>query len=311
MLLLGYGATRLLPRPGTTPVKKFGASKADNLFSPFVPLADANAWLDRLGEERRAPMAEGLKQLLLLDKEARIALDSGPPPIASVELHGQRIPLSDLSDGYQGMAALAADVMGVMGKRWPEMALAEGIVLIDEIDAHLHPRWKMQVVERLRTVFPRLQFLMTTHDPLCLRGLKSEEVAVLRRDARDAVQVLRDLPSPAGLRVDQILTSDLFGMNSTRSPEDDQLFEEYYRLLAMRQRTAEEETELAGLKGRLEGRDLMGKDQRERLMLEAADLFLAESRQEPDADRRTALKEETKQKIADLWAAVAPSGSGR
>jgi uncharacterized protein (TIGR02646 family) len=306
VLLLGYGSTRLLPRPGSTPVEKFGASKADNLFSPFVPLEDADRWLCGLEPDELRRMEEGLKQLLPLGYDEARFFPGGSPPRIQVEMFGSRVSLDRLSDGYQSVVALATDVMSVMKLRWPEMELAEGIVLIDEIDAHLHPRWKMQVVDRLRKVFPRLQFLMTSHDPLCLRGLRAGEVAVMRRDLQGGIHVLTDLPSPEGLRVDQILTSEFFGLNSTRSPEDDQLFAEYYALLAERKPSAAQRKRLAELKKQLEGRDLLGTTPRERLMLEAADRFVAQARVEENAGEREALAEDVRQKIADLWASVPP-----
>lgn len=307
VLLLGYGATRLLPRPGTVPVTRFGASKTDNLFNPFVPLDDANAWFCGLPAEELARVERSLQKLLLLGDDVRFFAEPGDPPVVHVEAYGARVSLDRLSDGYQSIVALAADIMSVLRLRWTEMDLAEGIVLIDEIDAHLHPRWKMQVVQRLREVFPRLQFLMTSHDPLCLRGFKAGEVAVMRRDAEGRVSVLTDLPSPEGLRVDQILTSEFFGLNSTRSPEDDQLFEEYYQLLAVRRPAAKQKARLAELKAQLEGRDLLGTTRRERLVLEAADRFLAREAAETDAGVRSQLKEETRQKIADLWESVPPA----
>lgn len=306
VLLLGYGSTRLLPRPGAEPVRDFGASKADNLFSPFVPLEDADGWLSRLSSDELRQMEEGLKRLLLLGDDAHF-LPEGSPPRIKVEGFGPRVSLDRLSDGYQSVVALATDVMSVMKLRWPEMELAEGIVLIDEIDAHLHPRWKMQVVQRLRQVFPGIQFLMTSHDPLCLRGLRAGEVAVMRRDSKGGVHVLTDLPSPEGLRVDQILTSEFFGLNSTRSPEDDQLFEEYYRLLAERKLSAPQKKRLAELKKQLEGRDLFGDSPRERLMLEAADRYVAQARVEESGEERAALEERVREEITALWDVVKPA----
>jgi uncharacterized protein (TIGR02646 family) len=310
VLMLGYGATRLLPRAETPPITAFGASKADNLFSPFVPLSDASSWLCTLAEGDFERMKQGLRSLLLLPDGADIKAEAGTLPTVRIETHGIAISLERLSDGFQSVVALAADIMSVMRLRWPEMDLAEGIVLIDEIDAHLHPRWKMQVVQRLREVFPRLQFLMTSHDPLCLRGLRAGEVAVLRRNGKGAVWLVEDLPSPEGLRIDQILTSDFFGLNSTRSPEDDELFDDYYRLLALRNPTAAQKARLVELKAKLAQRDLMGTTPRERLMLEAADRFVAASRTTADADQRHQLDEATKQKIVDLWSSVKPAPRG-
>ncbi|HSN85981.1 MAG TPA: AAA family ATPase, partial [Thermoanaerobaculia bacterium] len=144
------------------------------------------------------------------------------------------------------------------------------------------------------------------HDPLCLRGLRAGEVAVMRRDLKGGVHVLTDLPSPEGLRVDQILTSEYFGLNSTRSPEDDQLFEEYYLLLAERKPSAAQRKRLAELKKLLADRDLFGDSTRERLMLEAADRYVAESRVEASGEKRAAMEEQVRQEIAALWDEATP-----
>jgi hypothetical protein len=89
------------------------------------------------------------------------------------------------------------------GRSGPAMEVAEGIVVIDELGAHLHPRWRMRIVASLCEVFPRVQFVASTHDPLCLRGLFDGKVTVLRRDAEQGVVSITDLPPIAGLRVDQ------------------------------------------------------------------------------------------------------------
>ena len=99
-----------------------------------------------------------------------------------MEAFGLRVPLEDLSDGYQSVVALATDLMLSLLARWPSVDVAEGTVLIDELGAHLHPRWRMRIVTSLRQVFPRVQFLSSTHDPLCLRGLGDGEVVVVKRD---------------------------------------------------------------------------------------------------------------------------------
>ena len=116
---------------------------------------------------------------------------------------GSTVPLDRLSDGSQSVVALACDVLAVLLNRWTDAAAAEGIVVLDELGAHLHPRWRMRIVVGLRKLFPRVQFLVTTHDPLCLRGLEAGEVALIERlDDEDRTVVVRqDLPSVAGLRV--------------------------------------------------------------------------------------------------------------
>lgn len=301
VLLLAYGATRLLPRAGVEPAAGTEYARVDNLFNPFVPLKDATDWLLGLPEESFQSIARALKDLLSLADRDRLVRHVGPPARVEVETLGITVPLEQLSDGYQSVLALATDVMAVMLDRWKAMDVAEGIVLLDEIGAHLHPRWKMRIVKSLRQVFPRVQFIVSTHNPLCLRGLLEGEVTVMRRGAGGQIVALTDLPPVEGLRVDQLLTSEHFGLDSTVDPQIDEMFEEYYRLLAARERSQAEEERLAELKARLEKLDLLGTTRRERLALEAVDEYLAEEPRLVDPDRRRALKDETRSKVAEIW----------
>jgi DNA replication protein DnaC len=294
VLLLGYGATRLLPpeaeKEGTKKKSSSDglASKADNLFNPFVALNDAQSWLGGLTESDFYFIARGLKQLLLLDKEELIK-DPERKGRILVTSYRSRVPLDDMSAGFQSVVALTADVMSVLRLRWETMEAAEGIVLVDEIDAHLHPRWKMQIVSRLRNAFPRLQFVVTSHDPLCLRGLHGGEVVVMKRDGHGKPIAITDLPSPDSLRVDQILTSEFFGLNTTVEPEIDQAFDRYYKLLAVRKPSASQQAEIAELKSQLRVSQQLGTTRRERVMLEAVDTFLAEQDITSDKEHRAGL----------------------
>lgn len=72
--------------------------------------------------------------------------------------------LEQLSDGYRSIITLAADLTHYFMSRYGSMTAAEGLVLVDELGAHLHPQWQMRVVSAFRNAFPRLQFIATTHD---------------------------------------------------------------------------------------------------------------------------------------------------
>ena len=227
-----------------------------------------------------------------------------------LRLSGVDVTLDELSAGYQSVVVLAVDIMaGVFGQA-RDLRFASGIVLIDELDAHLHPRWKMQIVSSLRRTFPGLQFIATTHEPLCLRGLKTGEIAVMRRENR-TVKVIGDVPSPEGLRVDQLLTSPLFGLHSTVDPAADRDFQRYYQLLGKTVLTNEEERERQELSRRLTeagilGTPVVGHTRRDQLIYDAVDRYLAK---EPllSADERTQFREETKQKVASIWQDVLAS----
>jgi hypothetical protein len=197
--------------------------------------------------------------------------------------------------------SLVLDIMSVLLFRWGAMESAEGIVLIDEIDAHLHPQWKMQIIDRLRSVFPRVQFIVTSHEPLTLRGLHAGEVAVLRRGRNGNVSVITDLPSPRALRIDQILTSEFFGLNSTSDPETERLFGEYYELLVIAKPRAAEKRRIATLQKELDDRELLGENRRERMMLDAADRFLAAEEAAPDKVRASGRKQHVERALDAMW----------
>ena len=248
-----------------------------------------------------------IKDLLTLDDDA-ILEQTGQS--ISVLTKDARVPLQSLSDGYQSVVALTVDILDVLSRMWPKVSDAEGIVLIDELDVHLHPRWQMKIVASLRNALPRVQFVTTTHQPLCLRGLGKGEVVVMQRDAEGVLEPLYDLPSPADFRVDQLLTSDFFGLQSTVDPETEALFDTYYALLALPRRTAEQEAEMEELKSVLSTRRQLGDTQRESLYYEAIDKLLAaqktRERRPPDQ-----LRDEAVTQIGDIWAnAMKNAGAG-
>jgi uncharacterized protein (TIGR02646 family) len=300
-ILLGFGSARWLPRPGGFEPDRGEFLRVRNLFNPFVPLADTLGWLGGLrpGEFRKTEGA--LLRLLSLDSGERLRRRQGEavmqPPKEPVS---KAIPLRQLSDGYQAVLAMVGDILELLSRKRIDMAAAEGVVLIDEIGAHLHPRWQMQAVSRLRNAFPNLQFLVTTHDPLCLRGLHDGEILVLRRDTRNCIVAITELPSVEGLRVDQLLMSPHFGLISTMDEQLEQLFDEYYRLLAEPRLSKRQSERLQDLRGQLDRYEQLGTNRREQLMLEAIDEHLAK---EADAlhDRKDELlREETRAKLATI-----------
>ena len=313
VLLLGYGATRLLPRPEPEGGRTAAApasmkfANVDNLFSPFVALKDPVPWMLSLDKQRFDNVARALKGLLPLSQADRVVRSSK----RGVEVHafGTRLTLDELSDGYQSVVALATDIMQVLMHRWQAMEVAEGIVAIDEVEAHLHPRWRMRIVSSLREVFPRIQFLTTSHDPLALRGLVDGEAVVMRRMPDHEVFALTDLPPIQGLRVDQLLTSEIFGLNSTADPEVDMLLEEYRELRWYGGASAEARRRRGQLRKDLDARQLLGRDRRERLVLEAAEDYLAAEAHMPDGEKRRELKRSTKKRIAKIFAEAVPPES--
>lgn len=251
VLLLGYGSTRILQR---TPGDDLGERyiRVKNLFAPTAALNDAEAWLvdrSRVDDERFREVALALKDLLMLDEDDQFERDAGR---VYVRVYDTRVTLEELSDGFQSVVALAVDIMIALFERWPSMKVAEGIVLLDEIEVHLHPTWKIEIVDRLRRCFPMVAFLVTTHDPLCLKGLEDGEIAVLRRDAERRVDLTQGLASVDYMRADQILTSPMFGLATTRGASTVSKAGRYAALYRLPARTHDEEAEFRRLEAEME-----------------------------------------------------------
>lgn len=299
VLLLGYGSTRLLPRYGSLkPEAPSGAARfarVRNLFNPYIPLADAGEWLLSLGRKQFDVAAKVIKDLLSLDEKARIRRGRWD---IEVEAFGSRSSLRLLSDGYQSMLALSADIMSVMFTAWSDMTVAEGVVLIDELEAHLHPMWKMRIVSNLKKCFPRIQFIVTTHDPLCLRGLSKGEIVVLKRDSENRVFSVAELPDVRGLQTDQLLTSDHFGLHTSADPDTEQKFGQYYELLARPSRTRDEEMLLLQLKEEIRKADYLGMNRRDQALLEGIDKYLAIAERTADPKHRGRLLDKASSQIA-------------
>jgi len=182
---------------------------------------------------------------------------------------GTIVPLDYVS---QGMISVIAWIGTLLQRMYavransPDPTKEPAVVLIDEIDAHLHPEWQQEIVVRLKSNFPNVQFIATTHSPLVVAGLRREEVFVATRDMEPGSGVTV-IPSPIhfeGLRADQILTSPLFGLSSTRQLHVDR----YSELLAKSARTPVEERELEILRASIAEPDEMKRTTRLRHALD-------------------------------------------
>ena len=297
VVLLGYGATRLLPAGEHKPAEGNGFARIDNLFDPFVPTIDGRRWLLEQDTDRFMEAEEILRDLLGLSDDVEFQNSN-----ETLELYveGKLISIDHLSNGYQSIFAVTIDMLEMLYSVWDNPRNAEGIVLIDELGAHLHPRWQMRIVGSLRKAFPSVQFIASTHQPLCLRGLSASEVAVLAMDEEDNIVIVETIPAPETLRVEQLLTSDYFGLRSTTDPEIEKMFNSYYKLLAMLERTDEQNVEIKQLKNSLKGRVNLGDTERERLYYEVIDRILASNNSVP---RRSidSLAKDAHNEIELLW----------
>lgn len=273
VLILGYGSTRLLPRDDMISNHEVTWARTENLFNPFIPLVNVREYLLSLSDEDFKNVKKAIESLFL--EKVIIDRDQIYEEVyfGSTNSYSK---LEDLSDGYQTIIALATDIMMVMKNRWRNFD-AEGIVLIDEIDAHLHPRWNIEIVSRLKRAFPKVQFIATTHNPLSLRGLIDGEVAVLLENEEREAYITQKLPSQKGFNVEGLLTSKFFGLYDTM-PELNELFDRYYLLLSNPSPNERQKEEIKNLQDRLSKYEKVGTTLREQKFYEAVDYYFAHYR---------------------------------
>jgi predicted ATP-binding protein involved in virulence len=95
--------------------------------------------------------------------------------------NGQWMAYQNLSSGFKGIVRLAADIAYRAIILNPHLGIdavknTKGVVLVDELDMHLHPKWQKQVIEDLKLAFPNIQFIVTTHSPFIVQSLRANEV---------------------------------------------------------------------------------------------------------------------------------------
>ncbi|MEV5534034.1 AAA family ATPase [Streptomyces prunicolor] len=188
-LLAGYGSFRRLSQGDDGPRKRSVAlSRLGTLFDEDASLADGVAWLvgqhlralegDAAAAELKATALAVLGDGLLPDDCQVVDVDSEG---LWVEREGRWYPLREMSDGLRTVTALVVDLLrqvyeSYAAAREAGAALAEsregrtvvpvpGVVLIDEVDAHLHVSWQRRIGPWLTAHFPGIQFLVTTHSP--------------------------------------------------------------------------------------------------------------------------------------------------
>lgn len=166
------------------------AAFADALVSRGLQLGELAAWMVAQ-EVLRAEHPRAAKHLAALRRAAtgflpeckNLRAEAAPRPRLLVDKEGLTLDVRQLSDGERSLLALALDLARRLSQANPDVAdpvkQGRAVVLIDELDLHLHPRWQRTVVERLTEVFPRCQFIATTHSPQIIAGVQPEQIVLL------------------------------------------------------------------------------------------------------------------------------------
>ncbi|KIH84713.1 AAA family ATPase [Pseudomonas batumici] len=251
--VFAYGAFRQYQKQ----VRRYSPGKSIiNLFDSTALLSNPEKWLLGLKQVEFDSVVRALRDILSIEGEFEVMerdFENQRCLIVTAAAGSQalcRTPLSLASSGYRSVLAMVCDIIqGLMNRRinphFESLETAQAVVLIDEVEAHLHPRWKIQIMGALRSALPNVTFIATTHDPLCLRGMRDGEVIVMQRvasaDNPDSEwpvmveQVIR-LPNVSQLTIEQLLTSDFFSLSSTDQPDTERELAMFADLLAARER---------------------------------------------------------------------------
>ncbi|MCB9536052.1 MAG: AAA family ATPase [Myxococcales bacterium] len=207
-LIAYYGAGRLWVQ------KKDSAAKQDRLGSRTLAYEDCldpasnqklfEAWMRRAEAARiqrlaehgmgtsvpadiaRPPLLTAVQQAAgaMVAGAERIYFDVARDELRVVFADGRQLPFGLLSDGYRNLIAMAADIAWRAVQLNPHLGpqaleRTAGVVLVDEIELHLHPAWQREVLQRLLSTFPALQFVVTTHAPVVITSVDADSVRLL------------------------------------------------------------------------------------------------------------------------------------
>lgn len=189
------------------------------LFEEGASLINAETWLALLdGDAQRNPRSKETFDAVCVALKALLDLDHievNDSKVWITETGGPKLHFSSLSDGYLTSAGWFLDLVA----RWVKMANRDkraigpdflsqmrGLVLIDEIDLHLHPRWQREIISRTRRLMPQMSFIVTTHNPLTLVGAKAEEIVILAKQDGE-VKASKGIETPMLLTGGQIYQS--------------------------------------------------------------------------------------------------------
>ena len=235
-------------------------------------------WIVNLDYQRKSDVRAGrvLTAFLAILEKLAVGVDLQSIEVSStfqvlVKSHETSLPIELLS---QGTASLLSWI-GLLVQRLYELNdFAEdslsryALVLIDELDAHMHPGWQLRLVYELKHLFPNVQFLASTHSPLLIGGLSPGEVTRLERIDGRVVPAAVEAEMLLG-RAEDRLTNPLFGLRTSLDPGTQALVKRYKVLLGKRNPTAEEREERARLEPELKTRMPIGEEVEVRLQAEA------------------------------------------
>lgn len=191
------------------------------LFDNDMTLHDPTDWIKNklLSPYKHSELSFGeLKKVImeLLEKKVDIVCEGSE--VYFME-KGYKLTMKELSEGYRSTIIFVCDLLSKLSDRCGEnenVFEQPGVVMIDEICQHLHPRWQRTIVKKLRNLFPNIQFIMTTHSPVIVLGASNDAIfyRVIREQGNTSVSEPYYRSNMNDWMLNTLITSSLFGMDS-------------------------------------------------------------------------------------------------
>ena len=193
------------------------------LFNSEYDLKNPLKWLQYLDYReksgKRNIISVGRAKEILQDLlGSEIEIDISPDKVRFMQ-KGSEATFRQLSSGYQGVIILACDLLSRLALNQPEvdkMEEFEGIVLIDEMELHLHPKWQYHFMKKLRDAFPLIQFIVTTHSPTVILGA-SKEAVFYKVYKEDGIVNISNQLRNEGYTYNSVISSPLFDLEEIAS----------------------------------------------------------------------------------------------
>jgi predicted ATP-binding protein involved in virulence len=236
--VVAYGPNRRLSNDIFSNFEKSKSNRfinVRNLFDNSSPLNPLTAWIIEMDYYRSneggiSLIKEALRDFLpgiefhSIDKEKKQVL---------FETVDGLVALDQLSDGYKNMASWIGDLLFRITESFRDYdkpLLSRGLLLIDEIELHLHPKWQRKLYDFISKKLPNFQVIATTHSPLTAQQADDQELYALKRNEDRHIELVPFVGSPKSLLINQLLMTPVFGLETDESYEVQKAKVTYERL---------------------------------------------------------------------------------
>jgi hypothetical protein len=227
-LFVGYGATRRVEAVSASDLavrrksRLLKYERVASLFEDHFALVPLNAWLP---DWKLVNPGRYRQVVNLIDNLTPAAIKFSGELEQGEYLFKHRnmkVPFSALSDGYRAYIGWIGDLLHHLCMGAPsgaKLVESRGVVMVDEIDLHIHPDWQRTIIPTLARTLKNLQFIFTTHSPLVVGTLERANILTVDHGRNGMPVIGRPQEETFGLSADQVLRSAAFGLSSTRDPE--------------------------------------------------------------------------------------------